>query len=150
MVGLALGADIGAGGELHVLRDVDQHRAGAALVATWNASWIVPDSWSVSFTSQLCLVQGRVMPTVSASWKASEPIMKVGTWPGQHDDRDRIHQRVGQAGDGVGGAGARGHQHHAGLAGGAGIAFGGMHRALFVAHQDVADVVLLKDLVIDR
>jgi hypothetical protein len=47
----------------------------------WNASWIVPDSRSVSFTSQFILVQGRVMPTVSASWNASEPIMKVGTWP---------------------------------------------------------------------
>ena len=47
----------------------------------WNASWIVPDSLSVSFTSQFILVQGRVMPTVSASWNASEPIMKVGTCP---------------------------------------------------------------------
>ena len=35
----------------------------------------------MSFTSQLCLVQGRVIPTVSASWKASLPIMKVGTCP---------------------------------------------------------------------
>jgi hypothetical protein len=69
---------------------------------------------------------------------------------GQHDQRDRIHQRVGQAGDGVGRAGAGGDQHDAGLAGGARIALGGMHRALFVAHEDVADVVLLKDLVIDR
>ena len=42
---------------------------------------MVFDSFSVSLTSQLCLVQGRVMPTVSASWKASDPIMKVGTWP---------------------------------------------------------------------
>jgi hypothetical protein len=42
---------------------------------------MVSASSSVSFTSQLCLVQGRVMPTVSASWKASLPIMKVGTWP---------------------------------------------------------------------
>jgi hypothetical protein len=76
--------------------------------------------------------------------------MKVGTWPGQHDQRDRIHQRVGDAGDGVGGAGARGDQHDAGLAGRAGIALGHVHRALFVAHQDVADVVLLEELVIDR
>ena len=32
-------------------------------------------------TSQLCLVQGRVMPTVSHSWNASLPIRCVGTWP---------------------------------------------------------------------
>jgi hypothetical protein len=54
---------------------------GRPCVAMWNASWIVPDRRSVSFTSQFILVQGRVMPTVSASWNASEPIMKVGTWP---------------------------------------------------------------------
>ena len=41
----------------------------------------VAESLSVSFTSQLALVQGRVMPIVSASWKPSVPIMKVGTWP---------------------------------------------------------------------
>ena len=35
----------------------------------------------MSFTSQLCLVQGLVIPTVSASWKASLPIMNVGTCP---------------------------------------------------------------------
>ena len=27
------------------------------------------------------MVHGRVMPTVSASWKASLPIRWVGTWP---------------------------------------------------------------------
>ena len=27
------------------------------------------------------MVQGRVMPVVSASWKASLPIRWVGTWP---------------------------------------------------------------------
>ena len=27
------------------------------------------------------MVQARVMPTVSASWKASVPIRWVGTWP---------------------------------------------------------------------
>jgi hypothetical protein len=64
--------------------------------------------------------------------------------PGQDDERDRIHQRVGQAGDRIGRAGPGGDQHDARLAGGAGIALGGVHRALFVAHQDVADRVLLK------
>ena len=34
-----------------------------------------------SRTSQLCLVHGRVMPTVSHSWKASLPMRWVGTWP---------------------------------------------------------------------
>ena len=54
---------------------------GRPCVATWNAWWMVSDSFAGSFTSQLCLVHGRVMPTVSASWKASLPIRKVATCP---------------------------------------------------------------------
>ena len=37
-------------------------------------------SWT-SVTSQLCLVMGMVMPVMSASWKASEPIRPVATLP---------------------------------------------------------------------
>ena len=123
---------------------------GRPWVATWNAWWMVSASFAGSLTSQLCLVQGRVMPTVSASWKASLPIRKVGDLAGQDDDRDRVHQRVGHAGDGVGGAGAGGDEHDAGPAGRARVALGGVRGALLVAHQDVADVVLLEDLVVDR
>jgi len=70
--------------------------------------------------------------------------------PGQNHHRDRIHQRVGQAGHRIGCPRPGGYQNHTGFAGGARITFGGVGRALFVAHQDVADIVLLKDLVIDR
>ncbi|MNT25121.1 hypothetical protein D3C72_1606260 [compost metagenome] len=45
------------------------------------ASWMMRARSLTSLTSQLCLVHGRVMPTVSHSWKASEPISDVGTWP---------------------------------------------------------------------
>ena len=69
---------------------------------------------------------------------------------GDADDRDRIHQRVGQAGDRVGGAGPGGHQHAADLAGRARIAFGRVHRALLVPHQDVLQLVLLEQRVVDR
>ena len=34
-----------------------------------------------SFTRKLCLTHGRVMPTVSHSWKASWPMACVGTCP---------------------------------------------------------------------
>ena len=54
---------------------------GRPVVAIWNASCSTRDRSFTSFTSQLCLVQGRVMPTVSHSWKASVPIRWVGTWP---------------------------------------------------------------------
>ena len=69
---------------------------------------------------------------------------------GQADDRHRIHQRVGQPGDGVGRAGAARHQHDADPAGRARIALGGMHRALLMAHQDVAQRVLLEQRIVDR
>ena len=39
------------------------------------------DPVDVEHESSLCLVTGMVMPVVSASWKASEPIAQLGTWP---------------------------------------------------------------------
>jgi hypothetical protein len=71
---------------------------------------------AVSLTSQLCLVQGRVMPTVSASWKASLPIMKVGTWPVRTTSGIESISASTRPGDGVGRAGAGGDEHDAGLA----------------------------------
>ncbi len=70
--------------------------------------------------------------------------------PGEDDDRDRVAQRVGEAGDGIGGARSRGDEDGADLAGRARIAFGGVHRALLVPHQDVLHLVLLKQGVVDR
>ena len=69
---------------------------------------------------------------------------------GDADHRDRIHQGVGQPGNGIGGAGARGDKDDADLAGCARVAFGGMHRTAFLADQDVAHLVLLEDLIVDR
>ena len=69
---------------------------------------------------------------------------------GDADDGDGIHQRVGQAGDGVGGAGPRGDEHATDLAGRARIAFRSVDRALLVANEDVLQPILLEQLVIDR
>ena len=70
---------------------------------------------------------------------------------GDADDRDGVAERIGQAGDRVGGAGTRGHQHAADLAGRARIAFGRMHGALLVPHQNVLHAVrLLEQRVVDR
>ena len=48
---------------------------------------------------------------------------------GDADQRDAIHQRIGQAGHRIGGAGAGRHQDHPDLAGGAGVSFGGVDGA---------------------
>ena len=57
---------------------------------------------------------------------------------GQADDRHRVHQRVGQAGDRVRSARTARHEHDAYPPGRARVAFGRVHRALLVPHQDMA------------
>src|SRR6187399_3018901 len=95
---------------------------GRPVVAISKASCSTRDRSFTSFTSQLCLVQGRVMPTVSHSWNASLPIRCVGTWPVmQTSGIESIRASVG------------------GVAG-----------TLLVPHQDVLDLALLENLVIDR
>ena len=54
---------------------------GRPLRAMWKAFFITPARSRTSFTRKLCLTMGRVMPTVSHSWKASRPIAAVGTCP---------------------------------------------------------------------
>ena len=63
-----------------------------------------------------------------------------GDLAGDRDQRDRVHVRVGDRGDEVGGAGARGRHADADLAGGLGVAGGRVARALLVADQDVPDL----------
>jgi hypothetical protein len=68
---------------------------------------------------------------------------------GDHHHRDRVHVRGGDAGHGVGGAGAGRDQHHARLTGGARVAVGRVRGRLLVAHQDVLDVLLAVQGVVD-
>ncbi len=67
---------------------------------------------------------------------------------GQHHHGNRIHVGGGNTGDGIGGAGAGGDQHHAGLAGGTGIAVRRMGRRLFMAHQYVGHLAVLEQGVV--
>jgi hypothetical protein len=60
-----------ARGVSDVLRDVHHDGPGRPVVAMWNAFLIVTASWFTSRTRKLCFTAGRVMPTVSHSWKAS-------------------------------------------------------------------------------
>ena len=141
---------IGADRELHVLGHIDHHGAGTAGAGDIER-----------LVQHLCEIVDI----------AHQPVV-LGAGPGDADgvallegvvadqmrrhlagdahQRNRIHQRVGQRRHHVGGAGSRGHQHHAGLAGRARIALGGVAGALLVPHQDVLDLALLENLVIDR
>ena len=66
-----------------------------------------------------------------------------------HDHRNRIHIRGGQAGDGIGDAGAGGDQGDAHGVRAARIGVGGVHRGLFVANEDVLEFILVEDGVVD-
>jgi hypothetical protein len=122
---------------------------GRPLRAMWKAFFSTSASWRTSFTRKLCFTIGRVMPTVSHSWNASRPMAAVGTWPVMITIGIAVHVRGGDAGHGIGDAGAGGDQGHADVAGGARIAVGGVHRGLLVAHQHVLDGVLLVERVVD-
>ena len=54
---------------------------GRPVPARWKASAMVRGMSSTCCTRKLCLVIGIVMPTMSASWKASVPIAALGTCP---------------------------------------------------------------------
>ena len=90
------------------------------------------------------------MPTVSASWKASLPIMWVGTWPVRQTTGTLSIKASVKPVTVLVAPGPGGDQDHAHPAGAAGVAFGGVHRALLVPDQDVTDRVLLEDRVVDR
>ena len=136
-------------GELNVLGDVDDDRPGPARAR--DVERLVQDA------AQLIDVLHQVIVLGAGPRDADRVAFLEGVvademgrhLAGDADDGDRIHQRVGQPGDGIGGAGAGGDEHAADLAGRARIAFGRVHRALLVAHENVLEPVLLEQLVID-
>ena len=71
----------------------------------------------------------------------------AGDLAGDGDDRDGIHHGVDQAGGEVGGAGAGGGAADADFAGGARVAFGGEGGIFLMPHEDVADLVIVEDVV---
>src|SRR5260221_662464 len=73
-----------------------------------------------------------------------------GDLAGDTHDRNRIAERVRQAGHGIGRPGARCDQHAADLAGRARIAFRRVHRALLVPNENVAHLILRENGIIDR
>ena len=143
-------ADVVAGRELDVLGDVDHHRAGAAGLG--DIERLVQHARQVVDVLHQPVVLGagpRDADRIAFLERVVADEVRRHL-PGDADERDGIHQRVGEAGHRVGGAGAGRDERDADLAGRARIAFRRMQRAAFLAHEDVLDLVLLEQLVVDR
>ena len=138
-------------GDLHVLGDVDEHGAGAA--GARDVERLADGVGEPLDARDHVVVLGDrhrdagdvgLLEGVGAH-------ERLGHVAGDEHDRRGVHIRGGDGGDEVRRAGAAGGQAHAGAAGCAGIAIGGMARVLLMRGQDVADAVLpLVQLVVDR
>ena len=130
-----------------VLWDIDQHGAGAS--AGGDVKRFMHDLGQLGHVLDHEVVLGagagdaegiRLLEGVAANEGAVD-------LAGDGDDGDGIHHGVHQAGDQVGGARSGGGAADADFARGAGVAFGGEGGVLLMAHQDVADVVVVERVV---
>ena len=141
---------IGAGSELHVLGDVDDDGAGPAVRSDveglmQNARQILDAAHEVIVLGAIAGDAGRVafLERVRADQMRRH-------LPGDADERDRVHERVGEASDRIGRARPGGDEQHADPAGRAGVAFGRVRGALFMAHENMAERILAENGVVDR
>ena len=136
--------------DLHILGDIDHHRTGAA--RSGDAESFLDRRAKAFGVFYEVVVLGAVAGQSDGIGflKGVGADERGGDLPGDHHHGNRIHIGIGDAGDRIGSPRAAGHQYHAGLPGRAGIAFGGVRRACFVAHQDMADILIGKELVVDR
>ena len=133
----------------HVLGQVDQHRTGPPGPGDMEGL--------VDGLGQLVDVLHQVVVLGAGPGDADDVHFLEGVVADQGgghlagDDHDGDGVQVGRsdAGHRVGGPGAGGHQGHAHLAGGPGIAVRRMDRGLLVAHQDMLDLRRPGELVID-
>ena len=137
-------------GELHILGDVDKNWTGAS--AGGHVECLVQDGAQFVglFHQPIVFGAGAGDAHGVGLLKGVRADHKGRHLPRQNHKRNGIEQGVRQTSHSVGGTGARGHKHNARFPSRARIAFGGMNRALFVAHQHVFDAVLLEHLVINR
>ena len=141
---------IDALGELDVLRDIDHDRTWPA--ARSDMERLVQHARQIlDALDQIIMLGARPRDADGVAFLEGVVADQMGRHlAGDADQRDRIHQRVGEAGHRVGRARARGHQHAADFAGRARVAFRRVRRALLVPHQNVLDLVLREQRVVDR
>ena len=143
-----LGRDVGAHAERDILRQIDQHRAWPA--AAGDVECLVDGARQIGGALHKIVVLGA-RPGDAGGVALLKGVVadQVGRHLAAEDhQRHAVHQRIGDAGDGVGGAGPGGHDHYSHLAGRSRVTFGSVHGAAFLADQDVANAVLLKQFVV--
>ena len=138
---------VGDVGPAQVLRDVDHDRPGSAgagdverLVDRARELQRVLDHEAVLDDRHRDPDRVRLLEAVGAE--------QLGPHlAGQEHHRDRVHHRVADRRDQVGRAGAAGADRDADLAGGLGVALGGVTAAGLVADQDVTDAGVVEGVV---
>ena len=145
-----VGTVIVGGAELNILGDVDDHRAGAT--AGGDVEGLVQDGGQVSRALHQIVMLGAGAGNADriALLEGVRPDQVGWDLPGNDHQRNRIHQGIDNAGHRIGRAGARGDQHHAGLARRARIALSRMGCALFMTDQNMLQARLVEQRVIDR
>ena len=145
-----LGPAIGAEREQHVLRQIDDDRPRPA--APRDVERLMDYAREIAHVLDQVIVLGA-RPGDAGGVGLLEGVVADQMrrhLPREAHDRHRVHQRVGQPGHRIRGTRAARHQHDPDPAGRAGIALRGVHRTAFLAHQDVAQRVLLEQRVVDR
>ena len=141
---------VGAGGELHVLRNVDDHRAGPAVRS--DIEGLVQDARQILDATHKVIMLGAAAGDAGrVAFLEGVGADQVGRHlAGDADQWNGVHERIRQRCDGVGRARAGGDEQNPDLAGRARVTFRRMARALLVAHENVAKLVLMEDGVVNR
>ena len=143
------GTLIGCGRDLDILGNVDDDRAGAT--RRGDMKCLMNDARQLAGVFHQIIMLGAVARDADRVRFLKGIGADQLRWHLTRDDDhgDRIHQRVGDAGDGIGRAGAGGDQDDAGLAGRAGIALRHVGCALFMADQHMLDRGVIVERVIN-
>ena len=144
------GSYVGPLCELDVLRNVDNDRAGPSVLG--DEKRLMQDTREVVHILHKVIVF-RAGPRDADRVALLEGVgadQRRRNLPRYADDRDRIHQRVGEPCHRVRRARAGRNKHHAHLAAGPRISLRRVNRALLVTHEEVLDPGLLENLVVDR
>ena len=124
---------------LHVLRDVDHDRAGTT--GPGNVIRLFDGRGQLVNVphQEVVLRDATGDPGRVRLLKAVVSDQVGGHLSGEDDNGDRVHVGVGDARDGVGGAGAAGHEDRADATGGFGVAFRRVRAALLVPDEHVLE-----------